>query len=233
MHKTIEIQYFENLMELWVEGYATLDQEQELVYMAYRLHREQPAWLTAENMRDIRMLMDIAGVDTSAAWPEIPAQTIRSNKNIWKRIIPIAAAIAIIATVGYVTFKPSERQPVELIASNHTSVSEEVKIVENGENIKSESDDLHSMKQENLLEQTPTQSVAAKPRVLATSTSKSSPSVSPDTLQTREISDPNEAILLLNESCNLLADYVKQADISANQAASAFTDNFNKINEII
>lgn len=201
--------------------------------MAYKLHREQPAWLTAENMRDIRMLMDIAGVDTSAAWPEIPAQTIRSNKNIWKRIIPIAAAIAIIATVGYVTFKPSEKQPVELIASSHTSITEEVKIVENEENIKSEFDDLHSMKQENLLEQTPTQSVAAKPRVLATSSSKSSPSVSPDTLQTREISDPNEAVLLLNESCNLLADYVKQADISANQAASAFTDNFNKINEII
>lgn len=69
---------------------------------------------------------------------------------------------------------------------------------------------------------------AARPAP-ALSPAASTPALEEQTLQVREVTDPQEAALIISESCNLLASCISRAGEDTRQAISTVNENINSI----
>ena len=215
-------------MELWLEGETSVAQEHELTNLACELWRDPSAALSDSDRRDINMLVGLAAVDTS----EIPtANTVTHKRRTLWTIISAAAVLALLLCAGIWMFHPEDKSSAPQLAK-----AEQADVPHKDAIAQADMPAEHPSapgEEEAVSASEPVETTAESHVVATTRMVKAETSCPADTISVREVTDPDEALALMNESCTLLAESFRIAEQNSTQAAQTIADKISKLTDII
>lgn len=244
MNKVTDIQEFKKLFGLWLEAGTDREQERRLGELARRLRTEE---LEPELRADVLLaatlgaplkLAETPGLDTAAfaafvdeTLTGVPRRARRNRFRKWGVLTTAAAAAVLLAVMT-----ARHADPVQESGVREDAVTKTARVLAR----ESEAQTVKTL-QTNLPEAMPdaeegaaTAKAVRHPAVQATEAEYARAvqgrAEETETLEVREVTDPEEAALILSESCNLLASCLTKAENSTQEAIVTLNDNINLLN---
>ncbi|MCM1319381.1 MAG: hypothetical protein NC217_03255 [Muribaculaceae bacterium] len=234
MKKTTDIQRFKALFTLWLEGDTSRGQEKELLALAKAVDF---ANCDEQTRRDVKMVVDLESFSAPKACSaefnqfldNLTASPTRKHKFNWLKVCSAAATVALIAGAGIWLMKSPEKPAMQLEPATPQLAQVQPKpgkrvdikpIVEKEAEAETATPAPTAVKQ-------PTVAIkSAKPK-------RAAQVAEPEVLQTREITDPEEALALLTGTYELLASCAETAEQKSADALSILHENLNTLNNLV
>ncbi|MCM1006122.1 MAG: hypothetical protein NC402_07485 [Prevotella sp.] len=234
MEKTTDIQRFKALFTLWLEGDTSREREKELLALAKTVNF---ANCDEQTRRDAKMVVDLESFSAPKAYPaefnqfleNLTAAPTRKRKFNWLKVCSAAAAVALIAGAGIWLIKSPEKPAMQPEPATPQLAQVQPK--------PEKRIDIKPIVKKKAEAETVTLAPAAeKQPTMAVKSAKPKPAAEvaePEVLQTREITDPEEAIALLTGTCELLASCAETAEQKSADALSILHENLNTLNNLV
>lgn len=245
--KATDIQEFRELFGLWLEAETDREQERRLGELALSLRGEE---LDGQLRADVLLAasLDILGktdeplealdpdgfaafVDKTVARSPGPAR--RRRIRLWGAVSAFSAAAAVLLAVvsvrdGNEAVEPvkATQAAVEQQGGRTLALSVEARQGEPRHEERAQAPRIPAQKAAEVRPATvPSPSPIAGQTLSAARSEEEA-----ETLEVREVTDPEEAALILSESCNLLASCLTKAENSTQEAIVTLNDNINLLN---
>lgn len=241
--KATDIQEFRELFGLWLEAETDREQERRLGELALSLRGEE---LDGQLRADVLLAasLDILGktdeplealdpdgfaafVDKTVARSPGPAR--RRRIRLWGAVSAFSAAAAVLLAVVSVR---DGNEAVEPVKATQAAVEQQ-----GGRTLALSVEARQGEPRHEERAQAPRipaevrPATVPSPRPIAGQTLSAARSEEEaETLEVREVTDPEEAALILSESCNLLASCLTKAENSTQEAIETLNDNINLLN---
>lgn len=245
MNKVTDIQEFRELFGLWLEAGTDREQERLLGELARRLQAEE---LEPELRADVLLAATLGAPEKLAETPGldptafasfvdetvacVPRRAHRNRFRKWGVLTTSAAAAVLLAVM---TVRHAE--PVQTDGAREGNVVTKTARVSAQNGGAQPARTLHadgSGTMPDMEEEAATAKVVRHPAVRATEAEHARAvqvhDEGAEALEVREVTDPEEAALILSESCNLLASCLTKAEHSTQEAIVTLNDNINFLN---